>query len=95
MIGLKQFFESYYHDDNTPALILIMVLNVEQIEYHSLLAVDNEVLVKGSEATARVDVKAALGTETLTPSATLNKVALHQCALFTVLLFIDCHYVFR
>ncbi|KAG0562456.1 hypothetical protein M758_9G144800 [Ceratodon purpureus] len=45
-----------------------------EIEYHSLLAVDNEVLVKGSEATARVDVKAALGTETLVPSATLNKV---------------------
>lgn len=84
MIGLKQFLEAYYHIDNAPALILTCFLNVEQIEYHSLLAVDNEVLVKGSEATARVDVKAALGTETLAPSATLNKVALHQCALFAL-----------
>jgi tripeptidyl-peptidase-2 len=59
-------------------------LYVEQIEYHSLLAADNEVLFKGSEATARVDVKAALGTETLVPSATLNKVAPHPCALSTL-----------
>ena len=57
------------------------VLYVKQIEYHSLLAVNNEVLIKGSEATARVDVKAALGTEILVPSATLNKVAPHPCAL--------------
>ncbi|XP_024379679.1 tripeptidyl-peptidase 2 isoform X4 [Physcomitrium patens] len=45
-----------------------------EIEYHSLLGVNNEVLIKGSEGTARVDVKAALGSETLAPSATLKKV---------------------
>lgn len=45
-----------------------------EIEYHSLLASNNEVVFKGSEATARVDVRAALGTEQLSPSATLNKI---------------------
>lgn len=62
-------------------LFLILLLYVGQIEYHSLLASNNEVVFKGSEATARVDVRAALGTEQLSPSATLNKVFFHPCVL--------------
>lgn len=86
-------YNLYYDDDKAPALILISPMYVEQIEYHSLLAVDNEVLMKGSEGTVRVDVKAALGTETLAPSATLNKVDLHAYALSTWAQSLSCYEV--
>jgi hypothetical protein len=57
---------------------------VDQIEFHGLLASHTEVLVNGSEGATRIDVKAALTTEELSPSAILNKVmlivSLHICS---------------
>jgi len=49
---------------------------VDQIEFHGLLASHTEILVNGSEGATRIDVKAALTTEELCPSAILNKVML-------------------